>query len=320
MEDLISVIVPIYNIEPYVNRCVESVVKQTYSNLEIILVDDGSEDNSPSICDKWKEKDSRIVVIHKANGGLSDARNAGMKISHGKFYSFVDGDDEMSPNMLERLYKALRNTDSDVSMCRMEKIEACKSYVTRKYKFDCKQKILSSKEAIQLLLKDELDCSACLKLYSANVFGKIEFPFGKTNEDFAVMYKVFANASKIVYIPDILYHYYFRENSITSTKFNRSQFDKIDNCLEMIAFVEKEMPDIIPEAKSYLYRQSMYLLKTICLLGIKHEYPGRYMQLVNILRKGSLNIIQYKWLSVKERGMYLFIAWMPDLYVKWKEK
>ena len=111
MEDLISVIVPIYNIEPYVNRCVESVVKQTYSNLEIILVDDGSEDNSPSICDKWKEKDSRIVVIHKANGGLSDARNAGMKISHGKFYSFVDGDDEISPNMLERLYKALRNTD-----------------------------------------------------------------------------------------------------------------------------------------------------------------------------------------------------------------
>ena len=118
-------------------------------------------------------------MIHKANGGLSDARNAGMKISHGKFYSFVDGDDEISPNMLERLYKALRNTDSDVSMCRMEKIEACKSYVTRKYKFDCKQKILSSKEAIQLLLKDELDCSACLKLYSANVFGKIEFPFGK---------------------------------------------------------------------------------------------------------------------------------------------
>ena len=141
MEDLISVIVPIYNIEPYVNRCVESVVKQTYSNLEIILVDDGSEDNSPSICDKWKEKDSRIVVIHKANGGLSDARNAGMKISHGKFYSFVDGDDEISPNMLVRLYKALRNTESDVSMSRIEKIEACKSYVTRKYKFDSKQKI-----------------------------------------------------------------------------------------------------------------------------------------------------------------------------------
>ena len=113
----ISVIIPVYKVEEYISRCIKSVVDQTYSNLEIILVDDGSPDNCPAICDKWAEKDSRIKVIHKKNGGLSDARNAGMQIASGEFIGFVDSDDWISKEMYQLLYENMKENESDISAC-----------------------------------------------------------------------------------------------------------------------------------------------------------------------------------------------------------
>ena len=118
----ISVIVPVYKVEPYLDRCVQSVVNQTYPNLEIILVDDGSPDQCPVMCDTWAKKDPRIRVIHKKNGGLSDARNAGMAAASGEYISFVDSDDWIAPEMLERLVKALERDDSDIAACAVEMV------------------------------------------------------------------------------------------------------------------------------------------------------------------------------------------------------
>lgn len=315
MQELISVIVPVYNIEKYVDRCVESIVNQTYKNLEIILVDDGSSDRSACICDQWKERDTRIKVIHKRNGGLSDARNRGIKSAKGNYYSFVDGDDMLDSQMIEKLYNALILANADVSMCRMEKIEQFKRYATREFLDNNISKIeLDGVEAIRLLLREKIDCSACLKLYKKEMFSNLEFPYGKTNEDFALMYKLFYKTQKIIYISDILYYYYFRENSITSSSFSEKQFDKIDNCIEMLEYIKFNLPEIKNEAYYYLQKQSLYLLKTLCITGLEKQYRNRYKQLRRILKENSIRIIKSNWFSLKEKMMILCITWFPGLY------
>ena len=313
--DLISVIVPIYNIEEYVERCIESIEKQTFQNLEIILVDDGSDDSSGKICDELGQKDQRIKVIHKQNGGLSDARNAGIDVANGKYFVFIDGDDEIHIEMIERLYDKLINTKADISMCRIEKIEPNRRFVTRKFKEGKKYIELSSLEAIQELLLDRMDCSACPKLYSRNLFDKIRFPKGRTNEDFAVMYKIFSISKKIVYMPDLLYFYYQREGSITTTAFNTKQFDKYDNCIEMVEYITKNVPQAVKEAKFYLFRQTVYLLKTMCLERLNKEYPERFRQLRATIIAGMLNILECEWLPLKEKIMYLYIGFFPHIYM-----
>ncbi len=314
MEELISVIVPIYNIERYIDRCVESILNSTYSNIEIILVNDGSEDDGSAVCDNWGQKDTRIKVVHKRNGGLSSARNAGLAVAEGEYVSFIDGDDEISPMMFERLYEKIAQKNSDISMCRMEKIEGHKRYITRAFPQGKEEMNLTSKEAIQLLLKDEIDCSACLKLYKKSLFDGIIFPVGITNEDFAIMYRIFAKATQVTYIQDVLYYYYYRENSITTTKFNERQFDKFDNALHMVEYVEKNFPDLKLEASFYLYRQTMYLLKKLCCSNLENAYRERYLQLKKRLRKGTGCFIFSKNYSIKEKGMYLCLAWLPALY------
>lgn len=316
MGDLISVIVPIYNIENYIDRCVISIINSTYFNIEIILVDDGSQDKGGVICDEWAQRDKRIKVIHKTNGGLSSARNVGLAAAEGKYVSFIDGDDEISPVMLERLHDKILQRSSDISMCRMEKIETQKRYITRAFPREAEEIELTSKEAIQLLLKDQIDCSACLKLYKKSLFDDIIFPVGLTNEDFAIMYRIFAKATQITYIQDVLYYYYYRENSITTTKFNERQFDKFDNALCMFEYIKEHFPDLKAEAYFYLYKQTMYLLKKLCCSNLKNIYREKYLQLKKRLRKGTGYFICSKNYSIKERGMYLCLAWFPALYKK----
>lgn len=313
-KDVVSVIVPIYNIEKYIDRCVESIVAQTYQNLEIILVDDGSTDNSGLICDEWEKKDKRIEVIHKINGGLSDARNTGIEKSRGELVSFIDGDDEIDKEMYEKLVKVLYRNNADISMCRMKKIEPNREYPTREFLNDSDEIIFDGKEAMRFLLLDNIDCSVCLKVYRRKLFNELRFPFGKTNEDFAVLYKLFYRSKRIVYIQDILYFYYYRKQSITSSSFSIKQFDKLDNCLDMIAYISDNAPDIIDEARYYLLMQSMYLLKKLCLENMENQYDKRYKQLREILQSNSNELLNSKYLTVKEKAMYLCLAWFPMLY------
>lgn len=207
MQPLISIIVPVYNVEKYLNKCVESIVNQTYKNLEIILVDDGSTDNCPRICDEWAEKDSRIKVIHKQNGGVSSARNAGLDNAAGEYIAFVDSDDYIKNDMYEKLYNALMKYNADVSICNMFSYN--RSLILYPEMFSKKPDILS------LYLSDVL-CSPGIpgKLYKKSIIQSVRFDTSKKiSEDYLFNYHVFKKAENAVAIKDELYCYFNREDS-----------------------------------------------------------------------------------------------------------
>lgn len=217
--DLISIIVPIYNVEVYLKKCIDSLINQTYSNIEIILVDDGSTDSSPIICDKYSIKDYRIKAIHKKNGGLSDARNKGIEIAAGKYIMFVDSDDFIMPTMVEKMHYEIQKNSSKLIMCNFE-------YVNQEGKpILCKENILLKSEVWS---KDEFwihyfsgQAAVCVvawnKLYKREWFDKLRYNVGKYNEDEFIIKNIIDKSSGIKCIPEKLYCYTQRPDSIMGT-------------------------------------------------------------------------------------------------------
>ena len=247
MQPLISVIIPVYKVEKYLPKCIESVLNQTYRNLEIILVDDGSPDQCPVICDKFSRRDSRVKVIHKKNGGLSSARNAGIDISKGDYLAFVDSDDYIAPNMYEFLYNLIIEKGADISICgRYVVYENGKTVIKGKKNI---RLVMDSEDAIRKMCSFcFFDASSCDKLYKKSMFSSIRFPVGKLCEDWYTMYKLFDHAEIIAYDSIPMYYYYQRESSISrSDKINNAQ---IDASRELLKFVKSNYPNIINEAAS----------------------------------------------------------------------
>lgn len=216
MQPLISVIVPIYKVEPYLRRCLDSIVNQTYTNLEIILVDDGSPDGCPAICDEYAAKNNRIVVIHKKNGGLSDARNAGLDICKGEYITFVDSDDWLADCFIEKLYEAITLQDSDIAICSYTK-------TTSTFSSSIKNTVItpihySPIDAIKKLWSNEATTfvTSCWKLYKKDLFKEVRFPKGVINEDERTTHKIYYASKKIVFIDIPLYFYFQRIDSITA--------------------------------------------------------------------------------------------------------
>ena len=250
-KDLISIVVPIWNVELYLKKCVDSLINQTYKKIEILLVDDGSPDNCSQICDEYAKIDNRIKVYHKKNGGLSDARNYGIIHCKGKYISFVDSDDYVESTYIEKLYKALTETNSDISMC-FHYVEYPNKTLVRNGK---KQITFDSHEALfDLLYSKNIDTSSWAKLYRRELFKDIRFPVGKLFEDTATTYKLLDASKKIVSINDCLYHYVIRKNSITTGKFNMKKLDLIDVTFEMQNYLLKKYPDF----KDAITRRLMY--------------------------------------------------------------
>lgn len=214
-EALISVIVPIYNIKPYLTACVDSIIAQTYKNLEIILVDDESNDGCAEICDDYKRQDGRIVVLHKKNGGLSDARNAGMKLAKGKYLAFIDGDDYISPVMYEAMYAQVIAKNASLVTCKptYEEGELCQNMDAKINLVD----VCSGYDAIKYLYNDYI-CGnyAWNKFYKKELFDGIEFPYGKHFEDIPIMHEVFNRAKTAAILDEKLYFYRVREDQITN--------------------------------------------------------------------------------------------------------
>lgn len=216
-QPLVSIIIPIYKVEAYLKRCLDSVLNQAYTNLEIILVDDGSPDNCPQICDEYALRDQRIVVIHKKNGGLSDARNAGLDICNGEFISFVDSDDWLNENYINVLLELADKKNADITIGEHERVYNDKPiYIENKKE---KTLTLSAQEALNILFKRN-HLSFILswgKLYRKALFDEIRFPQGKFHEDEFTTYHIFANADKIAYTSQVLYYYFQRGDSTMST-------------------------------------------------------------------------------------------------------
>lgn len=215
---LISVIVPIYKVEKYLDKCIRSIVEQTYKNLEIILVDDGSPDRCGEIAESWAEKDSRILYLKKANGGLSSARNYGIDNSHGEFLAFVDSDDYIAPSMYEELYRAIIDNAADVAVCDCYEIyEDGSPYLANSHRPLLPYACYSREEYLKRLFKNISSLNygvAWNKLYKATLFEEIRYPVGKINEDQFIIHYIVHKATKIVTINKKLYYYVQRPSSI----------------------------------------------------------------------------------------------------------
>ena len=212
--ELISVIIPVYNVEPYVKRCIDTVLNQTYKNIEIIIVDDGSTDNSGKICDEYKNKDNRVIVIHKENGGLSDARNTGIEKCKGKYIIFVDSDDYIETTMVEKLYNDIKSSNADISICGIyvSENDTIKEQVTPKKSFsisgNTKYDYIYNEYSLQTIV-------AWNKLYKRSIFKKIRYEKGRVHEDEIIICDILNNAKKISYMLEPLYYYIKRPGSIS---------------------------------------------------------------------------------------------------------
>ena len=246
MKELISVIVPVYNVEKYLDNCVQSILRQSYTNLEIILIDDGSTDKSSQLCDEYSQKDKRIKVIHKKNGGQSDARNVGITVATGKYIAFVDSDDYIDEQFLEQLYLAIKKNKSDISMSKYKKT----------YKLNEKNKkiynkciIYSPEEALrELLLFQNADNYIWNKLYKKELFFKLSFKVGKKMEDLGIIYLIFSKAKKIVSIDYEGYFYVQREGSTMWQVNSQLILDTMEMVNERFDYINKKFPQLVDEA------------------------------------------------------------------------
>ncbi|MCR8746796.1 glycosyltransferase family 2 protein [Romboutsia lituseburensis] len=236
---LISIIVPVYNVEKYIHECIDSIINQTYSNIEIILVNDGSTDNSGNICEKYEKKDNRIKVVHKKNGGLSDARNVGIDISNGDYICFIDSDDWINLDMIENLYNLIIRYNADIAQSDYVEVYNKDSMSKNAIKEDIK--FYNSNDMLECLYGEEYVKTVVVwnKMYKKELFNQIRFPKGKLHEDEFTTYKIIHKANMIIDSNLPLYYYRQRENSIMNSNFNIKRLDAIDACIEQKKYFKK---------------------------------------------------------------------------------
>jgi len=290
---LISIIVPVYNVKDYVEKCLDSICGQSYANLEIIVIDDGSTDGSGEVCDTYASKDKRIKVIHRKNGGLSAARNEGLDVAAGEFIGFVDSDDWIDTDMYEFLYGLLKTGDADISICSHYLEKPHKTKI--KYTSD-KVLNLTPRDAIRLLVEDDIVRNfAWDKLYRRTLFDELRFPQDRYFEDIAIMYKIFYRARKIVMKGHPKYHYMVRTDSITGSRYNPGkEYHMFLAVCEQCNFIqEKRLWD---KAPVFIIRSGVHLIDHIMLVP---SSPAVEEIIGDVLNK----MHQYDDISFRQIGM-----------------
>lgn len=311
--NLISVIVPVYKVEPYLRRCVDSILAQTYQDLEVILVDDGSPDNCPEICDEYAAQDERIKVIHKANGGLSSARNAGLDAASGDWVSFIDSDDWIEPDMYEILLRNAENTHAEISVGGVndELVEQDRVIVTKTtYHGALKQETLSPAEAMVRYFTTSW--AAWDKIYRRELFRTTRFPVGEINEDEAIVLKLLDACTAVSYTNQVFYHYIHRAQSITTSAFSEKKLAWCDHCEQNLRFIEDRHPELEG------YAAGRYYSSVIWALNHMAENPKRYPDLIPEYRRKLKQIIgKYKGavnISRKEQLRAYALMYLFGLY------
>ncbi|WP_307993505.1 glycosyltransferase [uncultured Intestinibacter sp.] len=311
MNQKISVIVPIYKVEDYLHRCVDSIINQTYTNLEIILVDDGSPDNCPMICDEYAEKDNRIKVIHKKNGGLSDARNAGLDIATGEYIGFVDSDDYISLSFYERLMNIMIVTESDIVECGVKKFKDSNEICDVKYE-NLNFSTFSTLEAMQNLITNHiLSTTVWNKIYKREIIDKLRFKVGKTNEDDFYTYLAFDNASKITKLNEELYYYLQREDSIMGKRYKLNRLDEIEAKYERLKYIEENYKNLILLAKKDVMFGCLYAYQQLLRNGKKTDIKkgqvilNKYIDKILFTKDDYMNLdIKNKiWMKLEKKSL-----------------
>ncbi len=274
-QPLISIIVPVYNTEQYLDKCVDSIVNQTYTNLEIILIDDGSPDNCGDICDEWAKKDSRIKVIHKPNGGLSSARNAGLDNSTGEYIGFIDSDDVIEPEMYEKMLKNIQNTHADVCMCGCKIINEQGELLLEN---NFSNKVYNIDEIIEEIILP-LKTAVWDKLYKKELIGLIRFLQGRIHgEDLLFTLNLLANDLSISAISGAYYRYIKHPSSITTSKFSNRSFDEVYCKDQAYKIIEEKFPIYKEKARVWCFRARMNVMRHIYKEKEIKEYSQELIQ------------------------------------------
>lgn len=313
--ELISIIVPIYNVSQYLDECVDSIVNQTYRNIEIILVDDGSTDDSGTKCDAWQTKDNRIKVLHKKNGGLSDARNEGLKLSIGSYVMFIDSDDVIHSMMCEILLKAIRHGNAQVSVCAYNEYhyQNLSDIVPSEMEFYYYEK----KDALNVMMNptNSFNVVAWNKMYWRRLLEDNPFPVGKIHEDMHVMPKIIYAATKVAYTSVPLYFNRSNPNSITRRKYSLNRLDEIEGVERMLRFYS----DINCE-EALKRTQRVMLWKTLDhQMYLSAYFPNDKLH-YNEVRSKFLevfdNVGSHDLLSNRELFQMLLCKYVPNLFLK----
>ena len=319
MNELISIIVPVYKVEKYLNRCIDSILNQTYTNFECILVDDGSPDNCPTICDEYAKIDSRIKVIHKSNGGLSSARNAGLDICQGEYICFIDSDDWVSPLYLEKLYINLKKSHAQIAICETLSIDSDGKIIDKTYLNDV---ILSLNQIFLELVNSNAFVYniVCNKLFKKDIFKKIRFTTGKLYEDFIIIHSIYACCSSIVTIHQGLYFYVHRYDSIThQTKKIKNYVDHIYGYIDRIkVFNQLNYNYLNKNNYNGCWHDYELLLKNSSYEDFKNVYPA----IKKDIRKIAMIIICLYEKKIRGKIYIFIITFFPkfgkNLFMKEK--
>lgn len=303
-EKRISVIVPVYNVEPYLPRCVDSILAQTYPNLEVILVDDGSRDGSGRICDAYAAKDSRVRVIHKSNGGLSSARNAGIEAADGEYLSFVDSDDWIEADTYGPML-ALLETYGAKLVCAGRYDVSGKTGVRTIGLCPKKEECITGEELVgRIFLWDGCDSSACDKLYHRSLFDSFCYPEGKVCEDVATTYRIVLQAQRVVLWNRPIYNYYHRPDSISTTKaITDKSFHFSQHTAQIYPYIRQTHPGIEPQA-AYLRVKSLahiLLLLEQAERTTRSTFRREYRSARKDLREFTGFILKSRYFDTKER-------------------
>lgn len=304
---MISIIVPIYNVEKYLRKCVDSLIRQTNTDIEIILVDDGSTDSSGNICDELSTIDARIKVIHKKNGGLSSARNAGIDVAKGDYLAFVDSDDFVELDMYAVLLEGIKKSGKNISCCgRM--VDIFGQYSNIEFVIDSPRTFTKDEAIREILYLENIDVSACDKLYDKKLFSNVRYPEGKISEDAAVIFEIVQNSNGIYHVGKPYYHYVFRNNSITKSKYSEKKHDVINNLENTKNFLEKNYPN-------FLYDYKVYCAVSVGALILDMEndpdslrqYPEHYSEYCKIFKDNVNTAIKSKKVNKKMKIRLLAI-------------
>lgn len=266
---MVSIIVPIYKVEKYLRECIDSILAQTYEDIEVILIDDGSPDGSPAICDEYASKDKRVKVIHKPNGGLSDARNAGLDKAHGDYISFIDSDDVIDKLMIEIMMEHAADYSADIIGCESEMFDETSGAKTSIYHSTNPIQTFNSSEYADAILYKKVDCSACNKIYKRELIGNHRFLKGRYNEDILFLLEIIHKTNTVVQINDAFYHYRITVGSVSHT-FNERSLDLLKNIDNINEIVSKYYPKISESLFSYTCKS----VKTIATSIIRNRKSG----------------------------------------------